>query len=83
MFFILINNNCYFFHLQITVEKRIICEFVVLTMLTYIKMASNVVQATMPGCQNSIAYVIKEIHFMILSCIIIDIYITTVLYLIN
>lgn len=38
-------------------------------------MASNVVQATMPGCQNSIAYIIKEIHFMILSCIIIDIYI--------
>lgn len=34
MFFILINNNCYFFHLQITVEKRISCEFVVLTMFT-------------------------------------------------
>lgn len=29
-------------------------------------MASNVVQATMPGCQYSIAYAIKEIHFMIL-----------------
>lgn len=26
-------------------------------------MASNVVQATMPGCQYSIAYAIKEIHF--------------------